>query len=53
MKREHDSIEVRAQKMMKGRVELYAKPTMVQTAKQTTKVTQMTFPHERQIREQR
>jgi hypothetical protein len=60
VKREHESIEVRPQKMMRGKVEpfvilivVWVVPTMVHATKQTTKVPQMTFPKERQFKEQR
>jgi hypothetical protein len=44
MKRERKSIEIRAQKMMRGRVEPYAVPIVVEATKQTIEVPQMTFP---------
>ncbi len=60
MKKEHENIDLRAQKMMRGKVEPYAMPimvrvvpTMVQIAKQTTKIPQMTIPQETQLREQK
>ncbi len=53
MKREHQSTYVRAQKMMRGRMEPSAMPIVVQAAKQTTKVPQMTTPQEKQLREQK
>ncbi len=60
MKREQESIDLRAQKMMKGRVEPFvvpivvsAMPQMVQIVKQTAIVPHMTSPHERQSREQK
>ncbi len=60
MKREQESTNVKAQKMMRGRVEpfvvlvvLHAMPTMVQATKQTIEVPQLTFPQERQLKEQR
>ncbi len=58
MKRDHDSTEAKAQKMMRGRVEPFimpivvqAVPTMVHATRQITKVSQMTSPQERQLKE--
>ncbi len=60
MKKEQESTKARAQKMMKGKVEPSIVPTMVwvvltmvEVAKQITKVPQMTFPQERPLKEQR
>ncbi len=61
VKKEQESTNVRAQKMMKGRVEQSRMPTMawvvpivvVQAIRLTTKVPQMTSTHERQLREER
>ncbi len=51
MKKEHENIDLKAQKMMKGRVEPFVVPTMVrvvpvmlQVVQQTTKIPQMTTP---------
>jgi len=44
MKREYESIDLRAQKMMRGRVEPFVMPTMVHEAKQIIVVPQMTSP---------
>ncbi len=59
VKREQDSINLRAQKMMRGRVEPFVVPTMVtivlivvQEIKQTLAIPQMTSPQEKQLREQ-
>jgi hypothetical protein len=38
VKKEHESTDVKAQKMMKGKVELIAVPTIVHVAKQTIEV---------------
>jgi hypothetical protein len=58
VKREHESIDLKAQKMMRGRVEPYAlpimvkaMPIMVQVARQIIKIPQMTIPQETQLRE--
>jgi hypothetical protein len=60
VKREQESINLRAQKMMKGKVGPYATPivvkvvpTMVHVAKQTIEIPQMTIPQETQLMEQR
>ncbi len=60
VKREHESIDLRAHKMMKGRMEpsivltmVKAVPTMVHAIRQIATVPQMTSPHERQPREQK
>jgi hypothetical protein len=60
MKKEQENINLRAQKMMRGKVETFVMPTMVrvmstvvQAARQTTKIPQMTTPQETQLREQR
>ncbi len=60
MKREQESTNLRAQKMMKGRMEPFkvptmvrAVPTMVHEAKQITEIPQMTTPQKTQLREQR
>ncbi len=60
VKREHGSINLRAQKMMRGRVEPFIVPivvrvvlTMVQAVRHITSIPQMTFPQEKQLREQR
>jgi len=39
--------------MMRGRMEPFVVPTVVQTVRQTTVVPHMTSPHERQPREQK
>ncbi len=51
MKREHENTNLRAQKMMKGKVEPFVVPTMIRAMppmvhafRQTTTVPQMTFP---------
>jgi hypothetical protein len=56
VKKEQEIIDVRAQQMMKVRVEPCIMPTMVKVvpivihvAKQTTKVPHMIIPHERQL----
>ncbi len=58
--REHESTNMKALKMMRGRVEPFAVltmvrvgSTMVQATKQATKIPQMTIPRETQLREQR
>ncbi len=60
MKREQESIDARAQKMMKGKVEPLAMPTMVrivptivQATRHITEVPQMTSLQEIQLKEQR
>jgi hypothetical protein len=53
VKREHDSIDVRALKMMRGRVEPSTMPIVVHATRHTTKVPQMTSPHERHLKEHR
>jgi hypothetical protein len=60
VKKEQKSKNVKAQKMMRGRVEpstlptiLQAVPTIVQVAWQTVEIPHITFPQERQPREQR
>jgi hypothetical protein len=44
MKKEHESIDLRAHKMMRGRVEPFAVPIVVQVIKEIVAVPQMTFP---------
>jgi hypothetical protein len=58
VKREQETINLKAQKMMKGKVEPYvvlimvkAMLTMVQATKQTVKIPQMIVPQETQLRE--
>ncbi len=58
MKREKENTNLRAQKMMRGRVEpstmptvVRAMPIVVHAIRQTTIVTQMTSPQKRQSRE--
>jgi hypothetical protein len=53
VKREHVSTNLRAQKMMRGKLEPFVVPTMVramppmvQVVRQTTTIPQMTSPHE-------
>ncbi len=60
MKREQESTDVRAQKMMKGKVEPLAMPTMVrivptivQATRNIAEVPQMTSLQEKQLKEQR
>ncbi len=53
VKREYKSIDLRAQKMMKGTVEPSKVPIVVQAIRQTVTIPQMTSPQERQPREQR
>jgi hypothetical protein len=53
MKSEQESTNLRAQKMMRGRMEPSAVPIVVHAAKHTTKIPQMVIPHETQLREQR
>jgi hypothetical protein len=60
VKREQKTTKVRAQKMMRGRVEPYVVPTMVwamsivvHATRETTKVPQMTSSQEEQLKEQR
>ncbi len=60
VKREHESIDWRAQKMMRGKVEPFAEPivvrvvpTMVQVIRHTTTIPQMASPQEKQPKEQR
>jgi hypothetical protein len=60
VKREHDNIDLRAHKMMRGRMEpsivltmVKVVPTMVHAVRQIATVPQMTSPHERQSREQK
>ncbi len=61
MKREiQESTNVRAQKMMRSRMEPFVMPIVVQSmriivqaAQQTIEVPQMTSPHERQLRKQK
>jgi hypothetical protein len=67
VKREQESINLRAQKMMKGKMGPYATqivvkatpivvkavPTVVQVARQTIEIPQMTIPQETQLMEQR
>ncbi len=47
MKKEQENIDLKTQKMMRVRVELFIVPTMVQAIKQTVAIPQMTFPQER------
>jgi hypothetical protein len=44
MKKEHESIDLRAHKMMRGRVEPFAVPIVVQVIKKILAVPQMTSP---------
>ncbi len=60
VKREHESTNLRAQKMMKGRIEPYvvpivvrAMPLVVQVVRHTSIVPQITSPRERQPREKK
>jgi hypothetical protein len=60
VKREHENTYLKAQKMMRGKVEPFAvpivvraMPPMVQAIKQTTTIPHMTSPHDRQQREQK
>ncbi len=53
VKREQESTDSKAQKMMKGKMEPFAMPIMVRVMKQTAKIPQMTTPHETQLREQK
>jgi hypothetical protein len=51
VRREHESINLKAHKMMKGIMEPSTMPIVVQVIIQTTTIPHMTFPHERQPRE--
>ncbi len=53
LKREYERINLKAQKMMRGRVKPFVVPTMVQSTRQTVEIPQMTTPQETQLREQR
>ncbi len=53
VKKEHENTYLRAQKMMKGKVEPSIVPIVIQAVRQITAVPQMTFPKEKQPREQR
>jgi hypothetical protein len=60
MNREQDNTNVRAHKMMRGRMEpstvpivVRAVPTLVGIVKQIATIPQMTSPQERQLKEQR
>jgi type II secretory pathway component PulL len=53
VKREHESTNVRAQKMMRGKLEPFEVPIVVHVAKQIVEILQMTSPQERQLREQK
>jgi hypothetical protein len=44
VKREQESTNVRAHKMMKGKVKPYVVPTIIQATKKTVEVPQMTSP---------
>ncbi len=53
VKREHENKDLKAQKVMRGKVEPSTVPTVVEAVGQITVVPQMTSPQERQPREQR
>jgi hypothetical protein len=53
MKKEYENTYMRAQKMMRGRVKPFVMPIVVQVARHTTEIPQMTTPQEAQLREQR
>jgi hypothetical protein len=53
VKREQERIYLMTQKMMRGRVEPFAVPTMVQAIRQSTEIPQMIILQETQLREQR
>ncbi len=53
MKKEQENTYMRAQKMMRGRVKPFVMPIVVQVARHTTEIPQMTTPQEAQLREQR
>ncbi len=53
VKREQESTDLRAHKMMKDKMKPSAMSTMVQIAKQTIEIPHMTTPHETQLKEQR
>ncbi len=53
VKRKQESIEARAHKMMRGRVEPFAVPTMVHVAKHIIEAPHMMSPQEGLLREQK